>query len=522
MSSFDRRRLSSTASQSTADALEALVESPPALVWTLTFVASISGFLFGYDTGYISSVLVSIGTDLGGQELTIKQREFISSATSFGALVSSLFAGLLADLIGRKYTVMLCDSLFILGTAIQFFTYNVNMMIIGRLIMGLGVGIGSLCAPLYISELSPSKFRGRLVTINCLAITGGQLIAYAIGAVFSNLHNGWRIIVGISFVPSFIQLISMFFLSDTPRYLIMKDKYIEASDILKQIYPNASDNLIHMNIEELQIINNLCDDDKSILTKFKTALKELFSKNSNKRSLIIACGLQASQQFVGFNALMYFSSSIFEMVGFRNSTFVSCFVAGTNFLTTIIALFLIDKIGRRKILLYSIPLLFLSQLLCSLSFYCIDNNTPAGNGSDDKWKYILLLSLILFVAFYSIGLGNVPWQQSELFPQKIRGLGSSFATSTNWFGSMILSFFFLSLVKLISSSFTFLLFSINTLISFVFVYYLYPELSGLPLEQVQNLLDDGFNVQKSIQIHNNMKNHNSNNNAYQLIINDEY
>jgi SP family myo-inositol transporter-like MFS transporter 13 len=486
-----RRRLSSTATQSTSDALDALVETPTLMVWILTFVASISGFLFGYDTGYISSVLVSIGTDLGDRELTIKEREYITSATSFAALISSLFAGFLADIIGRKFTVIICDLLFIIGALIQFLTENVTNMIIGRFIMGLGVGIGSLCAPLYISELSPSKFRGRLVTLNCVAITGGQLIAYSIGAIFSDFKNGWRIIVAISLIPSFIQLISMLFLSDTPRYLIMKGKYNQAVEVLKKVYPNASDTLIHTNIEELQTLNNLWDKNETIISKFKDSWNELFSVDSNKRSLIIACGLQASQQFVGFNALMYFSSSIFEMVGFRNSTVVSCFIAGTNFITTIIALLIIDKIGRRKMLIYSIPLLFLSQLLCSLSFFNIEKN---------NWKYILLFSLIAFVTFYSIGLGNVPWQQSELFSQKVRGLGSSLSTSTNWFGSMILSFCFLSLMTSISPSLTFLLFAFNTLLSFIFVYFLYPELSGLQLEQVQGLLDDGFNVDKSIQL----------------------
>lgn len=499
---FNRERLSSSASQSTSDALESLSESPSVIVWTLTFVTSISGFLFGYDTGYIASVLVSIGSDLGNSELTIKDREYISSATSFGALIASLFAGILADIIGRKYTVIFCDLLFIIGAAIQYLTYDVNEMILGRLIMGLGVGLGSLCAPLYISELSPSKFRGRLVTINCLAITGGQLVAYSIGAVFSNLNHGWRIIVLISIIPSSIQLILMYFLPDTPRYLIMKNYYNDAVSVLKKIHPSASDDLINSNVTELQQLNNLWKSNENVLQRLKSSWIELFQISSNKRSLIIACGLQAIQQFVGFNALMYFSSSIFEMVGFENSTLVSCFIAGTNFLVTIIALLVIDRVGRRNILLYSIPLLFLSQLVCSLAFSQLDVNieTESSNQSNG-WKYILLVSLVAFVAFYSIGLGNVPWQQSELFPQKVRGLGSSFSTATNWFGSMLLSFCFLSLMHSISPSLTFILFAFNTLLSFVFVYFLYPELSGLQLEEVQKLLEDGFNVTKSIQIH---------------------
>lgn len=497
-----RDRISSSASQSTSDALESLSEGPSTFVWTLTFVASISGFLFGYDTGYISSVLVSIGTDLGDTPLTIKQREYVSSATSFGALIASLFAGVLADIVGRKHAVIFCDILFVIGAVLQFLAGSVNSMIIGRLIMGLGVGVGSLCAPLYISELSPSKFRGRLVTINCLAITGGQLVAYSIGAIFSGVDHGWRIIVLISLVPCLIQFFYIICLPDTPRYLIMKNRYDDAICVLKRIHPLASEALIHLNVDELQQLNMLWGKDETTLGKLKSSWTELFSFPSNKRSLIIACGLQAIQQFVGFNALMYFSSSIFEMVGFKNSTLVSCFIAGTNFLTTIVALVIIDKVGRRRILLYSIPLLLLSQVSCALAFGNIDVDVEThAISSPNTWRYLLLASLILFVTFYSIGLGNVPWQQSELFPQKVRGLGSSLSTATNWFGSMLVSFCFLSLMDSISPTLTFLLFSFNTALSFIFVYFLYPELSGLQLEEIQGLLNDGFNVAKSMQLH---------------------
>jgi SP family myo-inositol transporter-like MFS transporter 13 len=240
----------------------------------------------------------------------------------------------------------------------------------------------------------------------------------------------------------------------------------------------------------------------------KSSFKELFSKPSNLRSLTIACALQAAQQFVGFNALMYFSSSIFEMVGFKNSTLVSCFIAGTNFITTILAILIIDKVGRRNILLISVPLLLISQIICAVSFSHMDISMQTlHNDGNNDWKYPLLTGLILFVAFYSIGLGNVPWQQSELFPQKVRGLGSSFSTATNWFGSMLVSFCFLTLMDTISPSMTFLLFAGNTFLAFLFIYFLYPELTGLQLEEVQNLLSDGFNVEKSVEMYQDYKNY---------------
>lgn len=457
------------------------------IVYKLTFVASFSGFLFGYDTGYISAVLVSVGTGLGGSELSHKQAEYISSATSFGALIAALFAGMLADYCGRRSAIMLCDILFVIGAGIQVIATNVSTMVIGRFIMGLAVGIGSLCAPLYISELAPAQLRGQLVTTNCLAITGGQLIAYAIGALFTGLHNGWRITIALSLIPCVAQFILMNNLPESPRYLISTSQLDDAAFLFRQIYPQSSDDEIQDIIVEIQE-SNFIHKPQTTLVAWKSAYVSLFSDKINLRGLIIACGLQFFQQFVGFNALMYYSSTIFNMVGFHNSTAVSCFIVGTNMIFTIIAMFVIDKVGRRRILLFSIPLLYLSQLAASIAFKF-------------DGKYTLLISLISFVAFYAIGLGNVPWQQSELFPQKVRGAGSSLATATNWFGSMTVSFFFLTLVKDISAPITFLLFSFVSAMAFIFVYFTYPELSGLPLEKVQELLSDGFNVQKSVEIY---------------------
>lgn len=476
-------------SVSTSMQLDAQTTSPSSLVWRITLVASVSGLMFGYDTGYISSVLVSVGEDLDGKTLSTGQMELISAATSMGALLAATFGGVLVDLIGRKLTVILCDALFIIGALIQFLSWRVSSMVWGRLIMGVGVGIGSLCSPLYISELSPGKFRGSLVVVNCLAITGGQLIAYAIGALFSGVDHGWRVVVLISVIPSVLQMVATVFLPDTPRYLIMVRRFQEAREVLKKIYPNSSDELIESNIEELNSLNHMWSNEWSLLALISKTWNELVSIKSNRRALTIACGLQLIQQFSGFNALMYFSASIFKMVGYHNSTLVSCFIAGTNFLVTCIAILIIDKVGRRKILLWSLPMLMLSQLVCCVAFLNLDLTL---DNSTNNWRWVLVYSMIAFVAFYAIGIGNVPWQQSELFPQNVRGLGSSMSTCCNWGGSMIISMSFLSLMELLTPSGTFLLFSMVTMLSWVFIYLTYPELGGLTLEEVEEILDKSF------------------------------
>lgn len=490
--SLARNRRQSSMSVSTSVQLDAFATTPSVLVWQITLVASVSGLMFGYDTGYIASVLVNIGTDLDGKMLSTKQMEVISAATSMGALLAAMFAGVLVDLIGRKFTVILCDLLFIVGALVQFLSGRVSSMVLGRLIMGVGVGIGSLCSPLYISELSPGKFRGSLVVVNCLAITGGQLIAYAIGAWLSGVVNGWRMVVLISIVPSILQMVAISFLPDTPRYLIMVRRFEKAREVLKKIYPNSTDELIEANIEELNSMNNIWSNESGLLNQVSKSWDDLISIKSNKRALIIGCGLQLIQQFSGFNALMYFSASIFKMVGYENSTSVSCFIAGTNFITTCIAIVIIDKVGRRKILLCSLPLLMIAQLICAIAFIHLDLTMESPESLSPIWRWVLVYSMIGFVAFYAIGIGNVPWQQSELFPQNVRGLGSSISTCCNWGGSMVISISFLSLMETLTPSGTFILFSTFTLASWIFIYLTYPELGGLTLEEVEEILDQSF------------------------------
>ncbi|ODV93364.1 hypothetical protein PACTADRAFT_51964 [Pachysolen tannophilus NRRL Y-2460] len=472
---------------------------PSVLVVVLTFVASISGFMFGYDTGYISSALVAIGTDFG-KTLTYGEKELITSATSLGALISSIIAGLSADIVGRRPVIMSSNILFIVGSAIQCGAHSLWVMIGGRFVMGFGVGIGSLVAPLYISELAPTKYRGRLVIINCLAITGGQLIAYAIGAGLTQVNNGWRILVGLSIIPPLVQLVTFFFLPDTPRFLISKGKIDEAEKVLKKTYNSASDDLIKTKIEELNNLNKILPGNNP-LQKTWNGIKEIHRVPSNFRGLIIACGLQGIQQFTGWNSLMYFSSTIFEAIGFQDSTAVSIIIAGTNFIFTIVAFFVIDRVGRRRILLIGIPGMIIMLVLCSISFHFIDitfsGSTAVIDNSDGSvsgWGIVVIVAMICFAASYAVGIGNVPWQQSELFPQSVRAVGASYATATNWAGSLVIASTFLTMLQNITPTGTFALFAAIGVVSLVFVIFCYPELSNLELEEVQQVLTGGFNI----------------------------
>lgn len=470
-------------------------------ILTLTFVASISGFLFGYDTGYISSALISIGKDLDNKELTYGDKEIITAATSLGALISSLFAGPAADVFGRKPCIMFSNVMFVIGAILQVAAKSFWQMAVGRLVMGFGVGIGSLISPLFISEIAPKMIRGRLTVINSLWLTGGQLIAYGCGAGLTHVNNGWRILVGLSLIPTCIQFAFFVFLPDTPRFYLMKGKLKEASNVLQRSYPGASEELIEMKMKELVQLNDSIPG-KNIVHKVWNVTKELHKKPANLRALIIGCGLQGIQQFTGWNSLMYFSGTIFETVGFENSSAVSIIVSGTNFIFTLVAFFAIDKIGRRAILLIGLPGMTIALVVCSIAFHFIGitfvgNEAHVLHSGFTSWGIVIIVFIVIFAAFYALGIGTVPWQQSELFPQNVRGVGTSFATATNWAGSLVIASTFLTMLQNITPSGTFAFFAALACLSTFFCYFCYPELSGLELEEVQTILKDGFNIKAS-------------------------
>ncbi|ODV91341.1 hypothetical protein CANCADRAFT_26166 [Tortispora caseinolytica NRRL Y-17796] len=469
-------------------------------MFLLTLVASFSGFLFGYDTGYISGALVSIGTDLG-KSLSYSDKELITASTALGALIGGIIAGFTTDMLGRKRIIMFANILFVVGAAVQTGAHTVWTMIVGRFIMGWGVGLASLIAPLYISELSPSRFRGRLVVLNVLAITSGQVIAYAIGAGLTHVENGWRILVALSIIPAVAQFILFFFMPETPRYLVRSGNISAAESIIRRTYRNVSEAEVARKIKLLQEFNLDTSKGRTRLSRLWYNYKALHTLPSNFRALFIACSLQAIQQFCGFNSLMYFSATIFEGVGFANSTAVSLIVAGTNFIFTCVAFTLIDHLGRRRMLLCTLWGMCAGLVLCAIAFHFIpfslDGNAPALEGSQHTWGIIVIIAMIIYVAFYASGIGNVPWQQSELFPMAVRGVGTGLSTATNWAGNLVVSATFLTMLRNITPTGTFAFFAALCAVSEVLVYFIYPETAGLPLEEIHELLSDGFHIKEA-------------------------
>lgn len=491
-----------------------LRSSGSAFLWILTVSACFSGLLFGYDTGVISGTLVSIRTDLSARPLTTLDKSLITSCTSLFALIASPIAGVLADKWGRKVIILIADVLFTAGALWQALTGTVWGMILGRSIVGLAIGGASLIVPLYISELAPAHMRGRLVTVSLLFITGGQVVAYVIGFAFSAVPAGWRWMVGLGALPAVFQFAILTFMPETPRWLAKAGHEERANQVLRKVYftkKHSTEQIVDDTL--FAIKSEIHEEERAALASPKTSsvlpprLSSLLFHPPHARALTIACLLQGLQQLCGFNSLMYFSASIFSLLQFSSPTLTSLSVAVTNFVATIAAFYLIDRIGWRRILLYTIPGMVLTLLMCAFAFTFVDLTPP----TDQQGTVInatpiarlpaiaILISLLFYVITYATGLGPVPWQQSELFPLSVRSLGSSISTATNWLCNTGVGLTFLPMMDLLTPFWTFATYAAVCAVGWVAVWAIYPETMGLDLEDVGELLRDGWGVKESLK-----------------------
>ncbi|KAI1179750.1 putative MFS myo-inositol transporter [Nemania sp. FL0916] len=473
-------------------------------VWLLTLSAGISGLLFGYDTGVISATLVSIGSSLSSRELTSLDKSIITSSTSLLALIASPLSSILADRLGRKPVILVADVLFIFGALIQALSISVPQMVLGRSVVGLAIGAASFVTPLYLAELAPAARRGMVVTMNVLSITLGQVVAYVIGWILAehgSQATGWRLMVGLGAVPALLQCLLLFFMPETPRWLVKAKRSGRARVIIQKTSGSgrAAAQMVDMILRDIEI--EVREEDGASLRsgdgKIRRTWGELLFVPKNRRALTIACLLQGLQQLCGFNSLMYFSATIFLMLGFTVPTLTSLTVAATNFVFTVAALLLIDRIGRRRILLYSIPFMALGLLATALGFNALDVPSVIARDGGSLARaapVFILINIMVYVAAYALGLGNVPWMQSELFPLNVRSLGSGLATATNWGANFVIGLTFLPLMDALTPSWTFVLYSIVCVAGWIAVWCIYPETVGLSLEEATGLLEHGWGV----------------------------
>ncbi|TEA13156.1 Myo-inositol transporter 1 [Colletotrichum sidae] len=477
--------------------LERIEETQPgAFVWLCAAATAIGGMLFGYDTGVISGVLVVIGTDLDDKELTHSEKELITALTAAGALIGAVLAGLSADKYGRKPAIWFASVLFTVGALIQATSYSVAQMSVGRFVIGLGVGSASMIVPLYIAEISPARFRGRMISVDMIFLGAGSVLAYAFAAAFNNTPHGWRYMVGIGGIPSIILGVLLFWCPESPRQLMFHNHRDECIRVLRLVFPNGTEDEIGDKVVSIERgVNQAKALNEEI--SLRKSVTSLWNVPANRRAAIAACGLMMAQQLCGFNTLMYYSSTLFAIVGFTNPIAVGTVVAGTNFIFTVLSIFLIDRVGRRRLLLWTMWGMPVCLVMAAVAFHWIpiDNNTLKLTSDSIGWAaYLVLVSMILFVAFYAAGLGCVPWQANEFLPMEIRAVGTMGINLFNWGPNIIVSSTFLSMMRGMTPSGTFGLYAGLSFLGWVFVVFCYPEAANMTLEEVRVVFEHGFGV----------------------------
>ena len=437
-------------------------------------VVIFGGGLFGYDQGVISGALPGIKSTFS---LSVLMLQVVTSWVTLGALIGSLAGGGLGDRIGRKRTILLAGAFFTLGAAVQWLSPNAAVLVTGRLIVGFGVGVAAVAAPLYAAELAPASFRGRFISCYQLAITIGIFLAYLVNGSLPGAE--WRTMLGAAAIPGLALFIIALIAPESPRWLMMRNRRAEAASTARKVQPEIDVDA------QLEAIGAALREDAQSAT-----WGEVFQREWRK-PLMVAVGLAIFQQITGINAIIYYANQIFASAGFTTeasqAAVTTWAIGGVNVLATLIAIAFIDAIGRRKLLLAGLTGMGISLAVVGTAFrFIAPNGTAAAAAGPSTAGVVTVVALVAFIICFAFSLGPVTWTViNEVFPARVRGRGVALATAVNWGSAFLVSQFFLSLVGAIGSSLSFWLFALFCAIGWVWVYRAVPETKRQTLEQIQ-------------------------------------
>ena len=456
------------------------------LIYIIAMIAATGGLLFGFDTGVISGAIPFFQKDFGIDNNMI---ELITSAGLLGAILGALFCGRLTDRLGRKKVILASAVIFAVGAIWSGVAVDAWNLVLARLFLGIAIGVSSFAVPLYIAEISPAKVRGMLVSMFQLMVTIGVLVSYLSDLYFADEGDVscWRPMFYVGVIPACILLVGMIFMPETPRWLMSKGRHSESIRILKRIEgeEQAKDSFQQMQ-EEI----------KRSETE-KSGWKELLQPWL-RTPLIICIGIMFFQQFVGINTVIYYSPKIFLMAGFDGTVaaiWASVGVGAVNVIFTVVSVYFVDRLGRRKLYFIGLSGIVVSLLILGLCFVFV-------NQLGDSVKWVAILLIFCYVAFFAIGIGPLGWLIiSEIFPLKLRGLGASLGSLSVWFFNSIVSFTFFKIVKALTipgkeiimdgenlgnPAGAFGFYGGVAFLALIWGYFYVPETKGVSLEQIEN------------------------------------
>ena len=448
----------------------------------LSVVAALGGFLFGYDTAVISGTIAQVTEQFG---LDALQQGWYVGCALIGSIIGVLFAGILSDKFGRKSTMILSAILFSTSAIGCAVSTDFNQLVIYRIIGGVGIGVVSIISPLYISEVAVAQYRGRLVSLYQLAVTIGFLGAYLVnyqllGYSMSNpdvstgwwnlvfVSEVWRGMLGMETLPAIMFFIIIFFIPESPRWLILKGKEEKATNILERIYTSSKDALFQL------------AETKSVLSSESKSEWKLLLQPGIRKAVIIGVCIAMLGQFMGVNAVLYYGPSIFENAGLSggDSLFYQVLVGLVNTLTTVLALVIIDKIGRKKLVYYGVSGMVISLILIATYFIY-----------GESWgiSSIFLLVFFLFYVFCcAVSICAVVFVLlSEMYPTRVRGLAMSIAGFALWIGTYLIGQLTPWMLQNLTPAGTFILFAIMCVPYMLIVWKLVPETTGKSLEEIE-------------------------------------
>ena len=434
-------------------------------VYLAAAFAALGGLLFGYDTGVISGALIFIRQEFA---LSTFEQELIVSIVLVGAIVGALSGGRLSDRFGRRATLLATSIVFIAGAIVCAAAPSIPALVIGRVIVGLGIGLACTTVPVYISEVAPPEARGWQVSLFQLAITIGILGAYLVDFAYAKT-GAWRWMLGLAVVPGVILGAGMLVLPESPRWLAKYQHSDAARAVLVQIRgTNNVDSEFHditANLEQAEEHGRWAD---------------LLSPTL-RPALVVGIGLAIFQQITGINTVIYYAPTIVLSAGISSASgaiLATAVIGLVNVIMTIVAMWLIDRVGRRPLLLVGIAGMTVCLGILGAAF------RMQAETSTIAW--VAVVTLMAYVAFFAISLGPIFWLLiAEIYPLQIRGLAEGTAAGSNWIFNLVVSITFLSLVQAVGPSWTFWLYGVLSIAAFLFCYYMVPETKGRTLEEIE-------------------------------------